>query len=90
MIKNCNESIKINHSPNWPYIPDNPFRILIISVSRLGKTNVLLNLVNHQQLDVEKIYLYFKDPFQWKYQLLINGKAKVGIKQTKNPEPFIN
>ena len=24
---------KINHNPNWPYIPDHPYRILIIGDS---------------------------------------------------------
>ena len=30
-----------------------------------------------------KIYLYIKNAFESKYQLLINGREKVGIKQTK-------
>ena len=33
------------HNEKWPYIPDHPYRILIISVSRSGKTNALLNLI---------------------------------------------
>ena len=44
-----------------------------------GKTNVLLNLIKHQRPDFDKIYLYIKDPFRSKYQLLINGREKVGI-----------
>ena len=44
MIKNYDESVKINHNPNWPHIPDHPYRILIIASSGSGKTNVLLNL----------------------------------------------
>ena len=47
----------VNHNPNWSYIPEHPHRILIIGGSRSGKTNVLLNLIKHQQLDVDKIYL---------------------------------
>ena len=43
------------------------------------KTNVLLNLIKHQRPDFDKIYLYVKDPFRSKYQLLINGREKVGI-----------
>ena len=27
------------------------------------------------------MYLYVKDPFELKYQLLINGREKVGIKK---------
>ena len=32
MMKNIeyDESVEINHNPNWPYIPDHPYRILII------------------------------------------------------------
>ena len=37
---------KTKHNPKWPYIPDHPYRILIIGVSESGKTNVLLNLIN--------------------------------------------
>ena len=39
MIKNYNELVKINHSPNWTYIPDHPYRILIIGGSGPGKSN---------------------------------------------------
>ena len=47
MIKNYDESVEINHNPNWSYIPDHPYRILIIGGSRLGKTNVPLNLIKY-------------------------------------------
>ena len=36
---------RISHNPNWPYIPDNPHRILIIGGSGSRKTNTLLNLI---------------------------------------------
>ena len=66
MMKNYDQSVEINHNPNWPYIPDHPCRILIIGGSGLGKTNVLLNLIKYQQPDVDKIYFYVKDPFESK------------------------
>ena len=52
MIKNYDESVEINHNPNWSYIPDHPYRILIISVSESDKTNELLNLkkINEQMM----------------------------------------
>ena len=31
-----------------------------------------------------------KDPFESKYQLLINGREKVGIKKLKNSKEFID
>ena len=36
----------------------------MIDGSGLGKTNVLLNLIKHQRPDINKIYLYVKDPFE--------------------------
>ena len=44
-MKNYDESVEINHNPNWAYIPDYPHRILIIDCSGSGKTNVLLSLI---------------------------------------------
>ena len=67
---------KIGYNKNWPYIPDHPYRILIIGGSGSGKTNVLLNLIDNQP-DVDKIYLYAKDPYEVKYQYLINIREKV-------------
>ena len=87
-MKNFDQSVEINHNPNWLYIPDYPYRILIIWNSRSGKTNVLLNLMENQQQDLDKIYLYVKDPFESKYQLLIIGREKVGIKKSKYPKSF--
>ena len=59
------------HNLNWPQIPDHPYRILIIGSSGSGKTNSLFNLIN-QQPDIDKIYLYAKDPYKAKYKFLIN------------------
>ena len=47
---------KVNHNPNWPYIPDHPYIILIIEGSGSGKTNMLLNLINNQP-DIDKIFV---------------------------------
>ena len=60
----------------WPYIPHHPCRILIIGGSGSGRTNALLNLINNR-LDIDKIYLYAKDPYEGKYQFSINKKKKV-------------
>ena len=39
---------KKEHNLNWPYIPDHPYRILVIGGSGTRKTNALLNLINNQ------------------------------------------
>ena len=49
---------------NQPYILDHPYRILIIGGSGSEKTNVLLNLIKNQRPDIDKSYLYVKDPFE--------------------------
>ena len=38
----------------------------------------LSDLIKHQQLDIDKIYFFVKDPFKSKYELLINVKVKLG------------
>ena len=45
---------KAKHNEKWPYIPDHPYRILIIGGSGSGKTNALINLINEQN-DIDKI-----------------------------------
>ena len=62
---------KTVHNKNWLYILDDPYRILIIGDSGSGKTNALLKLIEKQP-DIDKIYLYAKDPYKCKYQYLIS------------------
>ena len=64
---------KRNRNSKLPFIPNHPYRILIIGGSRSGKTNALLNLINNQQ-DIEKIQFHGKDPYEAKYQFLINKR----------------
>ena len=68
------EDIK-EHNPKWPEIPDLPYRILIVGGSGSGRTNELLNLINHEP-DIDKIYLYAKDTYEAKYKLLIDKRLK--------------
>ena len=76
------------HNPNWPEIPDHPYRILITGGSASGKTNSLFNLIN-QQPDIDKIYLYGKGLNEAKYQLLIRKREDVGTKHFNDSQAFI-
>ena len=79
---------KIEHNSKWPHIPDHPYRILIVGGSGSGKANALLNLINNQ-LDIDKVYLYAKDPYEPKYQYLMNKREKVGLDHFKDPKAFV-
>ena len=61
---------------------------LIVCGSGSGKTNALLNLLNAQE-DIDKIYLYTKDPYEPKYQYLINKREKVGLDHFKDLKAFM-
>ena len=77
-----------NHNEKWPYIPDHPFRVLIIGGSGSRKTNALLNLINEQK-GIDKIYLYAKDLSKKKYEHLIKNRKNVGIKHLNDSKAFI-
>ena len=81
------ENIK-EHNRNCPHIPDHPYKILLTRVFVCGKTNSLFNLIN-QQPCIDKIYLCAKDPFEAKYQLLINKWENTGLKHFNDSEAFI-
>ena len=42
---------KKKHNPNWPCIPDHPYRIQIIGGSGSGKTNALIKWIHHKSLN---------------------------------------
>ena len=79
-----NES-KTEHNSKWAYIPDHPYRILIRGGSG---SNALLDLINNQP-NIGKIYSCVKDPYEAKYQQLINKREKVGLKLYNDPKCFI-
>ena len=78
------EEIK-EHNLNCLQIPDHSCRMFIVGGSRSGKTNALLNLINHET-DIDKISLYAKNPYEAKYILLINNCEDADIKQFNNSE----
>ena len=58
------------HHPNCAQIPDHLYRILLIGGYGSGKTNSLINLTS-QQPDIDKIHFNAKDPYEAKYQNII-------------------
>ena len=81
-----NENNK-EHNEKWPFIPDHPYRILIIGGSGSGKTSTLLNLIKKQN-DIDKIYLYAKDLSEPKYEFSIKKCEDIRIKYCIYPNAF--
>ena len=61
---------------------------MIIEGCGSGKTNALLNSINSQR-DIDKSYVYAKDPYDAKHQYLITKLEKVGLKHYDDPKAFI-
>ena len=47
-----------------------------------------MKILNNQP-DIDKIYVYAKDPYEAKYQYLINKREKVGLDRFKDPKAFM-
>ena len=62
-----------NKEPNEKWY--HPYRILIIGGPGTGKTSMLFNLINEQN-DINKMYLYWKDLSESKYNFLIKKLKK--------------
>ena len=76
------------NNKSWSYIPDHPYRILIIGGSGSGKTNALLHLIDNET-DIDKIQLYVKDPYEAKYKFLIKKRESTGLNHFNDPKTFI-
>ena len=50
--------------------------------------NSLFVLINHQ-LDIDKIYLCAKDPYEAKYQFLLNKRESTSLKYLNDSKAFI-
>ena len=53
-----------------------------------GKANSIFNLIS-KLLDIEKIYLYAKDPYEAKYQFLKKKRESTGLKHLNDSKAFI-
>ena len=82
-----NENNK-EYNEKWSYIPDHPYRTMIIGSSGSGKTNVLLNLINEQG-NIDNIYLYAKDFSGPKYEFSIKKRENAGIKHLNDLNTLI-
>ena len=82
------QKIMKEHNTNWPQISDHPYRILIIGGSGTRKTNSLFSLIN-QQSDIDKIYLYTKEPYEAKHQFLVSKRKSKGLKHFDDSKVFI-
>ena len=73
-----------SHKKKWPYIPDHPYRMLIIGGSGFGKRNALLNLIKEQDSDE----LIDKNFCMLKTSMNENISEEVGM-YLNNPKAFI-
>ena len=55
----------------------------------IWKNSSLFNLIN-QQPDIDKIYLYAKDPYETKYQFLIKNREGTGLKHFSDSKVLLN
>ena len=83
LLKNPKE-----HNLNGLQIPDHSYKLIIIGGWGSGKTNSLFNQISHQA-NIDKIYLYAKDPSEAKYQLLIDTWESTSLKHCNDPKAFI-
>ena len=82
-----NENNK-EHNKKLPFIPDDPYKVLVVGGPGSGKTNALLNLIS-QQDDIHKIYLYAKHLSELNYEFLIKKCEDPGIKHLNDANAFI-
>ena len=82
------DSITNENNKKWSFIPDHPYRIIIIGGSGSGKTKALRKLINEQN-DSDKIYLYAKDLSKPKHEYLIKNLKNAGIKHLNDPNALI-
>ena len=83
--KITNES-QTKDSPNLPYIPDHLYRILVTGDSGSRKASTLFIKFNTST----RFYLYAKNPYESKYQLLMKKREDVEIKHFDDSKALWN
>ena len=86
-MKKLQNKIITERNINGLQIPNHPCRILI-GGSGSSKINSLFNLIN-QPRDIGKTYLHAKDPYEAKYQFLINKQESTELKHLNYSKAFI-
>ena len=76
------------YNKKWLYIPNHPYRILIIAGSGSEKTNAMLNLINELR-DIDKTYLYAKNLSEPKYGYSIKNCENARTKHVNDLNAFI-
>ena len=77
---------KTEHNTKWSYILDHPCKILIEG----GVPNQEKQITKFKnQHDIDKIYLYTKDPYQAKYQYSTKKREKADLHHYDDPKAFI-
>ena len=78
---------------NTPNYDEKDNRPLLIGKNKkvIGKfkDEIGRKIMRKFQPDIDKIYLYAKDPYEDKYQYLINKRECVGINHLSDPKAFI-
>ena len=87
-FENVTKENRKEHNSNWLQIPDHLYRTLIVGGSGSVKINSLFILISHQQ-DIDKVYLYAKDPFEVRYQFLMKTPESMGLKHLNDSKDFI-
>ena len=82
-----NENNK-KHDEKWPFIPDHPYRVLIVGGSGSRKTNAVLNLINEQN-DIDKMCFYARDLSERKYEYLVKKRENAGLKYLNDQNAHI-
>ena len=69
---------KTEHNLKWPYYSRSSIQNINNRRLTLRKNKCIIKLINNQT-DINKTYLYAKDPYEAKYEFLINKRKNTSI-----------